>query len=209
MRLLTASFLVLMCCGSAIAATPPPALPFSSISWKATAAEKAATGLRLGTYAIAFEETTLAGVRAAVESGELQHQGDAGESIYWLCYTIAGKERIWITAHGEMGGPEHAVTSVSGQEIKGVKINKDCPALPTRLQPVSLDKGLWLGTTEKEALKVLGPVSYSEGSWRSVDYQGKVPGNCDPGGFDLTNWVLYKSEKDRLTTLIAGQVTSC
>jgi hypothetical protein len=198
-----------VCCAKAFADSPPPAAPFTSISWKAVSVEKPATELRLGAFAMHFEETTLATVHEAVGSGEIQHQGDAGESVYWLCYTIEGSQRIWMMSHGEIGGPEHAVTSVTDQQIKGVKANKDCPSLPAKMQPVSLDTGFWLGTKDIEALKALGPASHAEGAWRSFDYQGKVPGSCEPSGFDLTNWLLYKIDNGRVTTIMASQITSC
>jgi hypothetical protein len=67
----------------------------------------------LDQYRIRFEETGLRDVMPRA-GGYIQHQGDAGENIYWLCYTIAdGKpaQRLWIIASGEMGGPEHDSTS--------------------------------------------------------------------------------------------------
>jgi hypothetical protein len=202
-------FVITLTGACALAATAPPRLPFDSVSWKPLSTAKPASELRLGNFSVIFEDTTLDLVRAAAGSADIQGQGDGGERIYLVCYTLEGAARVWIGSHGEMGGANHAVTSVIGQEQNDVRPTDDCPALPKQLQPISLDNGLWLGATEKEATKVLGPVSHSEGPWRSFDYQGKVPGNCAPDGFDLTNWILYKADSGRIVEIAAGQVTSC
>jgi hypothetical protein len=43
--------------------------------------------------------------------GTIQHQGDAGGSIYWLCYRRA-QHRLWVVSGGEIGGPDHLVTEI-------------------------------------------------------------------------------------------------
>ncbi len=164
----------------------------------------------MGSFDVRWEESTLASVLSAAGIGEIQHEGDAGDSVYWLCYTIEGSkaQRIWVMAHGEMGGPEHAITNVTAELMKDARGSKDCPALPTKMQPVTLSQGLWLGVTENAALRVLGSPSHSEGPWRSFDHQSKVPGACQ-GGLDLSNWMLYKIRSGRVVTIMAGQTTSC
>lgn len=188
----------------------PPSAPFDAIGWKPTATTKPSLGIKMGTFEVKWEETTLASVLAAAGRGAIQHQGDAGESVYWLCYTVEGAHghRLWVMAHGEMGGPEHAVTSITAEALKDAKGEKDCPILPVQLQPVVLSQGLWVGASEVNAQKILGQPSHTEGPWSSFDHWSKMPGTCD-GGFDLTNWLLYKVNKGRLVTVMAGQVTSC
>jgi len=196
-----------------LAQAPPPEQPFSSISWRPLSKAKPATHLKMGTLEVRFEKTTLSAISDAIGLGRMFHQGDAAESIYWLCYTIRGgarAERLWIVAHGEMGGPEHAVTLVTAQEVQlTVQPTDDCPALPSALQPLSLAQDVWLGIPESKALQVLGRPSHRKGSWRSFDYQGKVPGNCQPDGFDLMNWLVFRTIEGRIVAISAGQVTSC
>jgi len=196
-----------------LAQTPPPEHPFSSISWRPLSKEKPATHLKMGTLEVRFEKTTLSAISDATGLGRMFHQGDAAESIYWLCYTIRGgarAERLWIVAHGEMGGREHAVTLVTAQEVQPtVKPTDDCPTLPSAFQPLSLAQHVWLGIPESKALQVLGRPSHRKGSWRSFDYQGKVPGSCQPDGFDLMNWLVFRTIEGRIVAISAGQVTSC
>lgn len=171
-----------------------------------------ATGLNMGMFRVRFERTTLEDVRRAASIGEIAHRGDAGESTYWLCYTSAGKaqaERVWIVAHGEMGARAHHITNISAEVIPNGIATADCPALPNRLQPLSLDNRLWLGAPEGAALAKLGTPSYKKDAWQSYDFQGKVPGKCDGGGFDLSAWLLLHFQNGRVNSLEAGQVTSC
>lgn len=190
----------------------PPKTPFDSLSWKATSKEKPSDGIKMGSLRVQFEEITLDDIRQAASAGEISHHGDAGESIYWLCYTNLSSsraERIWVISHGEMGGSEHSVTGVSAQILPNVKATKDCPALPANLKPVSLDNDLWLNSAASVVLKKLGAPSYKKEPWRVYDFEGKLPGNCDAEGFDLSNWLMVRVGKGRVTSLHAGQVTSC
>lgn len=193
--------------------TPPPRLPFESISWKPLSTAKPATHLKMGALEVRFEKTTLSAISSAAGIGRIFHQGDAGKSIYWLCHTARGQaqvERLWIVSHGEMGGPEHAVTSVTGEQLQSTAHpTDDCPTLPSTLQPLSLAQDVWLGATDSAALKVLGRSSYRKGPWRSFNYEGKVPGACQPDGFDLMNWLVFKILQGRIVLISAGQVTSC
>jgi hypothetical protein len=198
---------------SAAAQTPPPRLPFASGSWKPLSTAKPATGLKMGALDVRFEKTTLNAISNKAGTGKIFHQGDAGESIYWLCYTVHVQplvERLWLVSYGGMGGPEHAVTSITGQQLQPTaQPTDDCPALPSTLQPLSLGRNVWLGATDTAALKILGRSSYQKGQWWSFDYQGKVQGNCQPNGFDLINWLFFETAQGRIVLISAGQVTSC
>ena len=197
---------------NSFAETPPPIAPFDAITWKATMKRKPSTALRMGAFRVRFERTTLDDVRRAASVGKIAHRGDAGESVYWLCYTNlspAQTERVWVVADGEMGGPEHFVTNVSAELLPKGSATADCPELPNNLKPLSLDNHLWLGATEGAAHAKLGAPSYQKGAWRSYDFQGKVPGNCEGGSFDLLAWLLLHFQNGRVNSLQVGQVTSC
>jgi hypothetical protein len=104
------------------------------------------TEVTLGTLPVEFEITSLLDVQKATKIGRIVHRGDAGESEYALCYTIAfgsGQERIWLSS-GELGGPEHSIESFYAEAGSNIASNS-CPPLPTKLRPVSLSNSLWLG----------------------------------------------------------------
>jgi hypothetical protein len=85
----------------------------------------------------------------------------------------------------------------------------DCPALPGRLKPLSLDNHLWLGTFEGDMTARLGTPSYRKEAWRAYDFRGKVKGNCDGGSFDQFASILLNFKKGRVDALQVWQVTSC
>jgi hypothetical protein len=192
------------------AGPPPPALPFKEKAWAATLTKKPITWARFGNLRIQFEKTTLGNVRSAAAVGQVEHAGDAGESNYWLCYTLAGKKpaRVWISSHGEMGGPEHAITGITATELESAEAVPGCPSLPSNMQPVSLSAAVWLGTLEATLQEAVGPPSHREGEWLSYDFQGKSPGKCQDG-FDVLNWMTLKTKNRAVEAIYVGQVTSC
>jgi hypothetical protein len=168
-------------------------------------------GITLGKLSVAFEKTTLADVRDAAAIGTIDHQGDASENTYWLCYCHTAADiayRIWIASNGEMGGAEHFVTLIAAQRVSDAKPTKDCPSLPTKLQPISLDAPIWIGTTDRDVERALGTPSHRQGKWQQFDYRSKVPGQCQ-GGYNMSNWLWTRIEHGRIGAIFAGQVTSC
>lgn len=92
----------------------------------------APSGFSLGHSHVRFEQTTLGDIVSLVGAGAIAHQGDAGESLYWICYTIPEAQqsgRVWILADGEMGGPEHHITGLSAALLPQATPTADCPAL--------------------------------------------------------------------------------
>jgi hypothetical protein len=197
---------------SALAATPPPAAPPDAFDKPAPLKQRPSTGLKMGSFFIEFEKTTLDDVRHAASAGTIAHDGDAGESVYWLCYTNlspAQVERVWVIADGEMGGNEHAVTGVVAQVIPNGAATGDCPALPDRLTALSLGDGMWLGASKGAVVSGLGAPPFEKNRWSSFNYEGKVAGHCPGNQLDLDARLQLHADNGRIDWLQAGQVTSC
>lgn len=211
MRKVTFCLFLIAATVSSFAETPPPTIPIDAVTRKATMKTQPSKGLMMGAFYVRLEKTTLADVRNTVGVGDISHRGDAGDSIYWVCYTNvapARVERVWVASHGEMGGRDHRVTDISAELLPNPSPTPDCPSLPERFKPLILDSQLWLGASENDASARFGPPSYYKTPWLSFDYQGKLKGNCD-GGFDLMNHLLLRIKNGRVNYLHAGQVTSC
>lgn len=110
--------------------------------------------LKAGDMVVTPESTTL-GALAAKFGGAIQHRGDAGDSIYWLCYLVPGKTTIVLTfASGEIGGDERAVTMASVENSVSTTI-EGCSAAPAGL--TKLDFGVpGLGNPLGAVTKVVG-----------------------------------------------------
>ena len=196
--------------GVAAAAARPPAPPFEDISWAARVASKPTMGLMLGPASVTLEETPLADV-ARVAGGAIAEPGSAGEHAYSLCHTIADGQtivRLWLVSDAEMGGPDHKVTEITAQIVDDGP-TPDCPALRQSLRPVSFSNGLWIGIPEALAESKFAVTPAIREPWRAYFYLGKLPGKCGPDGFDVLNWVTWKSSSGIVDSIVAGQVTSC
>ncbi|MCX7173667.1 MAG: hypothetical protein NT159_07055 [Proteobacteria bacterium] len=172
---------------------------------------KPSRAIKMGSFHVRFEKTTLDDVRKTVGIGDIAHQGDAGASINWVCYTNVNQarvERIWIISDGEMGGPERRVTGISAEILPNGIATTDCPALHAGMKPLVLDSGLWIGASGSFIDTRFGAPSYHQGPWISFDYQGKAKGRCE-GGFNVLNDLLLRLENGRVSFLHARQLTSC
>lgn len=189
---------------------PPPTQPFEARTWSASMKRKPTAGVMLGKWLVRFEKTTLQQALSRASAGAIAHAGDAGESVYWLCYTFPGQtpSRLWATSHGEMGGSEHAVTGFTIAALESSEPVAECPTLPVHMQPVSIQGNIQLGMRERALAKAVGTPSYRTGEWISYDFVGKAQGNC-PGGFDVLNSLTFKLHRGSIEAIYANQVTSC
>ncbi len=181
------------------------------MDWPASMKREPTKGIFFGTFRATFESTTLREVQKAASAGVEGHSGEGGERIYWLCYTAPRRgavDKIWIISHGEMGGPEGRITAFAASRLANPTTSSDCPALPASMLPVSIDVYVWLGSSDAELGKHLGAPSHAEGSWKIYNFQTKVPGDCI-GGYDMGNFLFTNTVGGYITSLYAGQVTSC
>jgi hypothetical protein len=211
--------------------TSPPtldeAISRAPAAWRATSSP--VDGLTLGETHIEFEKTTLSDIRGSVKSGVIRHQGDAGKSVYWLCYSGVGTPegvddpgamtnnganiggaRIWIESSGEMGGPDHAVTTVVVKRIPKSDPTAECPEPSKEFRSLTFANGLRLGATRASLESQFAGVLVNRGNQSFIGYQSKVVGDgkCD-GEFDRLNSLVLVFQSDKLESIYANQVTSC
>jgi hypothetical protein len=186
---------------------PPPRGEIIKVS--ATLKVDPVQEIRIGNFKAKFEKTTLGEILNSIGIGSIQHAGDAGESQYWLCYSLP-RQRIWLISHGEMGGPHHRLTQV--HSITNVLIsqgNDACPRIPTRFQSISMNFG-WLGTSRENLLKVLGQPSGSQDDRLIYYYAAKKPGlfRGQHVEWDVTGYVEAVIANNKISSLFASHITS-
>lgn len=187
------------------AQTPPPPLDEQAFERVApTVVKRLAIRFSLGAFAGRFEETPLGAIRDAVGEGTIQHQGDAGGSIYWLCYRRA-QHRLWVVSSGEMGGPDHLVTEVVEElaEKKDTETSTDCAIIPEKFAPLVFDGKLHLGMSRLEVVAALGPPSKSETAPMVYSHHGKLA-----DGFDETAWLILRFREEKLVSMRGGKTTT-
>ena len=189
--------------GNCSAQTPPPPVDehvFERVP--PTVVKRLATRFSLGAFAGRFEETPLGAVRKAVGEGTIQHQGDAGGSIYWLCYRRA-QHRLWLSS-GELGGPDHRVIEIVAELTeKDTGTSTDCPIIPEKFAPVVFDGKLRLGMSRLEVVKALGPPSKSEAAQVVYSHKGKLA-----HGFDETAWLILRFREEKLVSMRGLKTTT-
>jgi hypothetical protein len=192
--------------------TSPPSVP-EAIKVPATLKVdpflKINIGTGIETFKAEFEKTTLEEIRDTLKTGTIQHAGDAAESLYWLCYTLPD-QRVWFISHGEMGGPNHALTQVQATIKSSISHgNFLCPEMPTRFKSISFDFG-WLGTKKKSFIEAIGSPSGSEDGRLMYHYAGKIQkthnGIVLEG--DITSYVEVTLVDNKITSLNASHITS-
>jgi hypothetical protein len=197
---------------------PPPKYPGGDVIPSGTIKIKPATVLRLGKFSVQLEITTLSDVQEIMKAGLIQHQGDASESLSWLCYTVPLRpesQRVWISS-SEMGGGT-IVDGVAAEQVSGATINnKYCPLLPKKFRPIKLDHDIWIGINVVVLERILGKPLMIDGEVRIYDYNGKKKGmhkNFDDNtemmaDYDEISSLVVKVRNGKVISLWASKVTS-
>ena len=113
--------------------------------------------VRVGALGIVLENTSLAGVQQRL-GGAVGHQGDAGESLSWLCLKgrdAAGAWVLWLEA-----------SEISGDYIAGFQLRRvatqarvDARCADLGATSVRITPDLRLGSRRDDVVALLGPVS--------------------------------------------------
>jgi hypothetical protein len=151
--------------------------------------------LKLGHLNVTLERTTLEEVITAIGAGSIKRQGDASESVAWICYTakLPTIQRIWLTS-SELGG---------GSVIDGVSavllapsdpIVEGCPELPSKFQPAQIANGIWINSSDQSIRKNIGDHKMAN-SIMTYIYFGKQ------GEFDVTGAIAIRMKNGKATEI--------
>ena len=165
-------------------AASPPRFPFE-VAPSPALKSSPVSSVALGSVTIYLGKTTLGEALDKIKVGEIGHEGDAGESVYWLCYSLAGPEgpeRIWLLSHGEMGGPEHVIYGIAAR-VSSASPLAGCPELPRALRPARLDDKSWLGTPVSAVLKKHGKPTKQQQLWIQYQSRRKLPSTPRSGTY--------------------------
>lgn len=140
--------------------------------------------VRLGSFVVTLEKTTLEEVIAAAGAGNINERGDASEALSWICYCVSGpiSYRLWLTSN-EIGGGSVNNGMIAVKNESSGQVNKGCPELPSALLPVRMSNGIWIGSQEQSIRRKVGDQKVKS-SFLIYDYIGKRD-NFDVGGFVL------------------------
>ena len=175
---------------------PPPAWPVPDIR-PSKAKTQPVTGVAIGSFQVTFEKTTFKDVIGTLGDAPISHQGEAGEFLMWVCYTVPSlHSRVWLTS-SELGGEEYIDGMVAKRIQDAESQSPQCPVALSHPTALSIDNGLWLGSTVKRIEGILGPPNRASASVIYYPYEGKV------GDFDITSVLVLRISKGRVIELHA------
>lgn len=213
--LLVTFFCSLIAAAEAEGPIAPPDIPFPESTVISTLSSPPVTRINLGGLGVELEKTELKEVIKKAGIGTVQRRGNAGDSEYWVCFTLpstVSAQRLWL-ASGEMGGQEHSIYLVYAEARSG-KYEKSgfCPELPDEMKPISINKSIWLGSTTAELTKAFGRPSRVNGSWWEFSYEGRVSyenrKNKVDHFYDLSDFLVVKVINGKVVTLFASKISS-
>ena len=199
--ILAAMLLALGAKEAAVGARPP--MWTESQVWTANVKSDPVQPIHFGKLLLVLEKTTLADVRSALGSGAIFQNGDAGESLSWLCYTFASgmlDQTVWLSS-SEMGGGE-VIDGVTAMQLNSKSpALRNCARLPRNYGSIHLANGLWLGATEAQVLSALGKPQKHGDSWSYV-FEGK------DGEYAISSNLAFKLRGGKVIGIVSSRLTS-
>lgn len=199
----TAIAFILLVAGAAQgeSSLPPPAWPVPDIKSSGTRIQPV-TGITLGSFHVTFEKTTFNDILGALGKAPIGQQGDAGEFLMWVCYTVpVAHVRIWLTS-SELGGQEYIDGIVAKQLERAETENSLCPIPANKAAVASIDNGIWLGESVERIKSILGAPNRASASVIYYLYEGK------DGEFDISSILALRIHKNKVTELYANHSTT-
>lgn len=138
---------------------------------KATVPKEMIASLRVSGVTIPLEEETELEAMRRRFGGEIGSQGDAADSLGWLCLygkDAAGRWVLWLES-GEIDGPYIGAFQWS-RVSRSARFDERCSALPDE-SGVELPIDLALGTSERNLIKVLGHPTSRRGNTLLYEHQ--------------------------------------
>jgi hypothetical protein len=160
------------------------------------------SAIRAGDFPILLEKTVLADIQSQF-GGDLHQAGDAGNSVYWLCYVSKADGRItrsWFISDGETGGSDHGVTMVASDTPEAD--TSGCAPAPAKLSAIDYSAP-GLGSSFSDLRSRFGPLDLMDGAM-SLDNQ--APGTT--AGSTRLQVLSYDFKGGKVGAVAVSQVTS-
>lgn len=142
---------------------------FSTNIFAADSINKIQPDRELTIQGITLAKTTLNEVKAKFKSKEIYHQGDAGETLYALCFKTANGSTIAFES-GEMGGADHTIDAISiNSPSTPYRLNKICEKSSAFKGKLTIN-GLSLGMSPDLIKTLKGKPTKSENDYLEYSY---------------------------------------
>ncbi|MBC7540661.1 MAG: hypothetical protein H7281_17710 [Bacteriovorax sp.] len=156
----------------------------------------------LSILGITIGKSTLEDVKSKFKSKDIYYQGDAGESLYVLCYKSSNGSTIAFES-GETGGNAHTVSTIS---INGTKVpyrlNKICEKT-SLIRSKLVINGISLGMSPDLIKRLKGKPSKQ--SANSLLYQFEIQEKNEKRQLDIISRLEIEFNQDIVSALTASK----
>ncbi len=150
-------------------------------------------------------KSTLGEVKSKFKSTDIYHQGDAGNSLYVLCYKSSNSSTIAFES-GEMGGSAHIIDSISINSTKGpYHLNQICQKT-TFIKNKFVINGISLGMSPDLVKRLKGKPGKE--SANSILYQFVVQEKNDKGQVDIISNLEMEFNQDIVSAIKASKMAT-
>ncbi len=179
-----------------------------SLIFFATAAEpiaKIQPDSELTVLGVTLGKTTMNEVKDKFKAKEIYHEGDAGESLYALCFKGPGNSTIAFES-GEMGGNERVIHSVSINSAQNpYKLKQICQKTTMIKSKIALN-GISLGMSPDIVRKLVG--SPTKQDTNTIEYKYAIQTKTDAGQKDTTSEMTVEFKDSMSNKITASKMES-
>ncbi len=180
----------------ALAEIPLPPKGLVGIAKKQPDSELSILGITIG-------KSTLDDVKTKFKSKEIYHEGDAGNTLYVLCFKISNGQTIAFES-GELRGDTHIVNSISINNPKDAyRLDKVCEKT-TLIKTKLAINGLSLGMSPELIKRLKGKPSQQTAN--SLLYKYEVKEKAEKGEMDIVSSFAIEFKQDFATAITASKV---
>lgn len=145
-------------------------------------------------------------IQDKIPGKEIYHEGDAGKSIYRLCYK--GTDGTFVTFESsEMGGRNHIMTSISISSLEiPIRFQKFCANSKLITKEIVVEPGIKLDLTKNEIQKLKGSPSKELTSFLYYEYQ--TVEHLSKKQIDILSTLELHFKKNKLKKLSISKIES-
>lgn len=159
--------------------------------------ERKLSDSELDVLGMTIGKTNLTDVQNFFKQGTVYRQGDAGNTLYLLCY-IGKNDTLLAFESGEMGGSEHVVSAVRlYKRSKDFKLFKECEKTSKLEKNIVLGNHLSLNQDPKSVVKKIGtPVKQTP---NLILYYYSIEEATKTGSVDTTASIEVHMQKGKIS----------
>lgn len=160
---------------------------------------------QLTVLGVIIGKTTLNEVKDKFKAKEIYHEGDAGNSLYALCFKGPGGSTIAFES-GEMGGNERVVSSVSVNSAQApYKLKQICEKTNLIKSKIAIN-GISLGMSPDLVKKLVGSPTMQDTN--TIEFKYAIQEKTELGQKDITSSMTVEFKDSMSNKILVSKMES-